>query len=246
MSAIKRIMLPVVVLSVTLCLAAGSPVFAHAIGADKSSESQHNSSNVTINENASGTGRTKTVVVDRHDTTQTVTTAEDTNPEPGDDNGMHIELHRQGDAMVTELRQQRGDKTKTAEQRQKVCEAHKSGLTNKFKRTVTNSQRIQTRIDEVFNKAQTYQQTKNITVANWDSLVASAQTAKAASAASITALQGVTPTIDCNSTSVASDVATFKTAAGQTRDNLKAYRTAVKALLKALITAKSTSEGRTN
>jgi len=58
-------------------------------------------------------------------------------------------------------------------------------------------------------------------------------------------LKGVTPTLDCNNASVASDVATFKTAASDTRDKLKAYRDAVKAVLQALEAVKpaTTNEG---
>ena len=156
------------------------------------------------------------------------------------------ELRHKGADSVSGLKQKQAAalKQRTPEQHKKICEAHKDGLTNKFSHIVTNSQRTQKRIDDIFAKAQTFAQTSGQTPADFDSLVAAAMTAQTNSAASITALQAVTPSIDCNNTSVASDVATFKAAAQQTRDNLKAYKAAVKAVLKSLqTTKKATSEG---
>ena len=137
---------------------------------------------------------------------------------------------------------QDGHKLTDAEH-QKRCESHKQGLTTKFSHIVTNSQRIQDRISDVLDKAVAYQQTNNITVANFDNLVAAANTAKANSADAIANLKAVQPSLDCNNTSVHSDVSVFKTAAAKTRDSLKAYRTAVKAVVQSLKTAKTGAEG---
>ncbi len=174
-------------------------------------------------------------------------------PEVIDQPGVHeagevsseTELHHRGNSIVADMKKQEG-KPKTTEQRQKVCEAHKQGLSNKFSHLVTNSQKIQTKIDGIYAKALAFQQSSGATPTGFADLVATADTAKANAAASIANLQTITPTIDCNSTSVASDVATFKAAAQQTRDNLKAYKTAVKAVLKALQTTKTSTEGSTN
>ena len=76
-----------------------------------------------------------------------------------------------------------------------------------------------------------------------DALTETSCTAKATAAASQAALQAVTPTVDCGSTSVAQDVATFKAAAEQARTDLKTYKTAVKALVTALQAARTTTEG---
>ncbi len=159
------------------------------------------------------------------------------------------ELHHSGSDMVSELEKKKSDSKKpehSQEERKKICESHKDGLTNKFSHIATNSSRIQTRIDDVFAKALAFQQTSTTQVTNFDPLVAAAKTAQTNSADSITALKAVTPSLDCNSTSVASDVATFKTAAKQARDNLKAYKASVRAILQALETAKdTTAEGTT-
>ncbi len=159
----------------------------------------------------------------------------------------HQSMEAVRDVATTDGQQATSGKKEVSQaDHQKRCEAHKQGLTNKFSHIVTNSQRIQDRITDVLTKAQAYQTAHNLTVANFDTLVATAQSAGATSAASITSLKAVTPSLDCNNVSVASDVATFKTAAKTTRDDLKAYRTAVKAVLQALEAAKpATSEGST-
>lgn len=139
--------------------------------------------------------------------------------------------------------QQSSEMSKSAKKdakHKKRCEAHRQGLTNKFNHIVSNSQKIQTRIDSIFSKALAYQQAKNLQPAGFDALVATAESSKATSAASIDSLKSVTPTLDCNNVSAASDVATFKTAAHQTRTDLKTYRTAVKAVLKSLEITKNT------
>ena len=160
------------------------------------------------------------------------------------DDSTTTELHRRGSAIADDMRKKHegSAKAQSGEEHKKVCEAHKKGLTNKFSRITANSQKIKTHIDNTFTKAQAYQQTNNVTVANYADLTAAVETAKTAAADSITALKAVTPTLDCNNTSVASDVATFKAAAQDTREKLKAYRTSVKAVLKALHEAKAPTE----
>jgi hypothetical protein len=170
--------------------------------------------------------------------TQVKSEAETETEKPGDDNP-----HRKAAAgLVTELRKEH--KTQSAEARQKKCQSRKQGLNTKFNRMVTNSQRAQDRITGVLDKAMAYQKDNNLQVNDFDTLAGKANAAAAVSADSITALKAVKPTLDCNNASVAQDVATFKTAAQDTRDKLKAYRSAVKDLLKALEAAKpSTTEG---
>ena len=142
---------------------------------------------------------------------------------------------------ITEIKQER--KVQTADQRKKVCQVRKQGLTNRSDRIVSNSKRIQNRIDGILQKAIDYKTSNNLNPADWDSLVAAAQSAQSTSSTSIAALESLKPTVDCNSTTVANDVSTFKTAAATTRDNLKAYRDSVKAVLKSLAEVKSTTKG---
>jgi hypothetical protein len=209
MPVIKRLSASVTLIVLSLGLAASVPVYAQH-GADDTSTSSVASTTET--ESGTTTAGTETTETESHTGSSKVSLAAD---------------HEHGN------RQQ-----KTTEQKQKLCVAHKKGLETKFSHIVTNSQRMKTRIDGIFTKAQDYQTKNNLTVANYDTLVAAATTAQTAAADSITNLQAVTPSLDCNSTSVASDVAAFKTAAKDTVTKLKAYRMAVKDLLHALATAK--------
>jgi hypothetical protein len=146
------------------------------------------------------------------------------------------ELHSQAQEILTELKDHH--KGRSASEVEHQCEAHKKGLETKFSHISTNAERIQDRISSIYDKAVAYKTDNNLSPAGWDTLVAAADAAKQVSADSITNLKAVTPSLDCNNTSVASDVATFKAAAKETRDNLKAYRNAVKAVIKSLLDTK--------
>lgn len=152
------------------------------------------------------------------------------------------ELRKQGDNLITKLQAKKAGKVKTAEQKQAACEKRKKGLETKFKAIVTNSQRSQSKITNILNNAVAYKVSKNLAIADYDTLLTNAQSAQYASAESITALEGVKPTVDCTSPSAANDIATFKIAAQTTRTNLKTYRDSVKALLKTIKAATATSE----
>lgn len=129
-------------------------------------------------------------------------------------------------------------KTHTAAQREQYCTAHKQGLETKLQNLQNTAQQLQSKIDNVLTQATAYQQANNLTVSNYASLLATAQSDQATSASGVTALAGLSPSIDCNSTSVSTDVATFKAATEQERTALLSYRDAVKNLVQALLTAK--------
>lgn len=194
-----------------------------------------------------GSGDT-TASSDSQTTTETASTDTNTSDSTGTEtattdsseaNKVGQEAHTKAAEMLQELR--KDHKEHTEAQRKLFCEAHKTGITTKFSSINTEMAGFQSRIDSILTKVQSYQQSKNVTVANWTSLLAAAQSAQTTSASALAALKGVTPSLDCNNTSVAQDVATFKTAAQTARDDLKAYKAAVQALVKALLDAKNAS-----
>jgi hypothetical protein len=235
----KQIKLPLtslLVLATALVLAAGTPAFAHEIGSADDSTTSSSSGSGSGSNSGSGKAAHATTVVKTSD----------------DGTGTEVETHH---SSVSELKQKsqtelaehkQGKKAQTDDQRKKVCEARKQGLTNRSTRIVTNSKRIQARIDGILQKATDYKTDKNLDPTDWDALVAAAETAKENSSTSIANLESVEPTVDCNNVSVASDVATFKAAAAETRDNLKAYRDSVKAVLKSLAEVKKTTTEGSN
>jgi Fe2+ transport system protein B len=146
-------------------------------------------------------------------------------------------FRKKGAETLAELKKEKKD-TKTTDELKKKCEVRKDGLQNKVNNLVTNAQKYQDKITGVYTKVVAYQKDNNLTVTNWSTLVAAADAAKAQSQVSVGALTTLKPTVDCNKTTVAGDVANFKAAAAQARTDLAAYRTAVKALLTAAETAK--------
>lgn len=216
-----------------------------ALAKDGSSgdDSVSNKTTVTASSSNSGSAEHATVTATSKTETETEHAVE---TETSDDSS--AELHKRGSSVIDDLRKTHKSAKTTAE-RQKTCESHKQGLTNKFSRMVSNSEKIQAHIDEVFTKGQAFKVSSGLSPADYDTLVATAVTAQTNSQASIATLKTVQPAVDCNSETVASDVATFRAAAQQTRDNLKAYRTSVRAVLKTLLTAKadaSTTANTTN
>ncbi len=152
------------------------------------------------------------------------------------------EMRTKGQELLKEAEhnkndQNSNDKTNaTNTDRTKVCAEHKQGLQTKLDNLVKNAQAYKARVDGIYQKALAYQTTNNLTIDA--ALVTAANTAQAQAAVSVQALNNLKPTVDCNNTSVATDVATFKAASVQARTDLQAYKTAVKNVLTALENAK--------
>lgn len=255
MKQIKRLSSTLAVLSLALVFVT-APVSARG-GADDGTVSGSTSSTSGSTSTTSGSGSGSTTETSHSGsgsgsgstpTTQSTETEHTTEAQNAEDSANEVELHKKGNDMVAELRKEHTkDKVKTPQEHKKVCEAHKKGLQTKFTSIVGNSQRAQTRIASIHSKADNFQETEKVQVENFASLQATAEAAEAKSSASIGALQAVTPSLDCNNVSVASDVATFKAAAEKTRHDLKEFKSAVQAELHSLETAKpaktETTEG---
>lgn len=134
----------------------------------------------------------------------------------------------------TKNKQERSD-----EDKKKSCEGVKEGLKQKLENLDTNSQKVYEKIDSVLQKALEYQKESGVKPTNFDQLVATAQSANVKAKASVEALKGLSVEIDCDKPgTVAQNVASFKAAAEQARNDLKVFRSAVKAVLAVLETSK--------
>ena len=185
----------------------------------------------------SNTSETTESTTSEHETTPVKPTT-DSNTTAKTDNVPETESQdrQQGTELLSQL--EKSGKHHTTEQVKTACETHKQGLTQKFSRISTELTNFNTRVDGILSKAEAYQKNNNVTVTNWDTLTAAAAAADTTSDSSIAAVKAVTPTVDCNKTSVAQDVATFKAAALQARSDLQSYKSAVRSVLKALQDAK--------
>ncbi len=141
-------------------------------------------------------------------------------------------------AVISDLKKTK--KEHTNEERHKNCAAAEHGLETKLSNLSKNAAAFQVKISGVLNKAIAFQKDHNVTVANFDALVAAAHAARTQSASSISALGELDANLDCNQPDVAQHVASFKVAATKAKTDLKAYKEAVKAILVAL---ENTKEG---
>lgn len=209
------------------------PAFAQHGSGDSTGDSTSTSgSNDT---DTSGSGGSSTSGSGKSTTSSTENETENETETSGD-------LHTRAGKLVAALKQEHKSQ-KTAAQRTKACEAASHGLETKFTQISKNATAFQTRIDGIYAKGVTYQSDNNVTVANWSDLVAKADAAKAASAAAIAALPSAP--IDCTASSPADQVAAFKLQAQTVRDDLKAYKAAVKNVLHALLDAKTPTKTET-
>jgi hypothetical protein len=224
MKHLRFIIAPALILLMAFTFAI-TPVLAHD-GEDNSGPGGGDSSETSDSEDDSNS-----TSVDSEDDNDGVDT---------EDENENATKHQSG-RLLAEVRRHHHSKAEI----EHFCVAHKRGITHKFERIVSNSERIKSRIDDIFDKAIAYQQDNGITVDNFDQLVADANTAKTKAGEAVDNLKTVTPSLDCNNVSVASDVAAFKESAGDTRDSLKDYRKAVRAILKALLTAAQPDEDDT-
>lgn len=137
-------------------------------------------------------------------------------------------------AQELEGQARKNAKLRTEKERKDNCQVRKQGLEKKYRNLAANSQNHLSRYDSVLAKAVAYHERQNIESSAYDEALVSAQSAQAAATASVAALRGLSPTIDCNNETVASDVALFKAAVEQARADLSAYKTAIKSVLAAL------------
>jgi hypothetical protein len=136
-------------------------------------------------------------------------------------------------------------KAETQAAREDSCNAHKKGAEQRISSISANVTRFQSKLDTILTKTQDYVTTNNVTVTNYDALVAAAKSAQTASATSIATLKDLKPSIDCTQTTNAENVASFRTAAQDSRDKLKTYMRSLKDLLKAVREAKQSATSTT-
>lgn len=240
----KRLFNSIASLTAVLALSATAPVFAEG---GLSSGSHDSAPTTTSTTQPAPTATTEDKTGASHSGTESTTSqseveatrADDQKPEPND--AKQHEMHTKGEEKVAELR--KDHKEHTADERQKFCNLHKDGISTSSAAIKAHAQALQDRITEVLAKGVTFKTTHNLSPASYDALLATANSDKAASSAAIANL--VAPTLDCTSTTVATEVATFKVSAETSRDALKTYRTDVKALIQAIKAAAIASNATT-
>ena len=212
-----------VMLAAMLCL----PLLAMAPAAAEGgtdSGSGDSSSQTTTDSSTSGSGGDKTETEQQQPEKETETDSE-TSKTVG-----HLE-----NEAKTLLETERKDGSKHSElARKTACKAHEVEINRRVNNYADAAQRHLDTFNSIFTKIQNFVTDKQLTVTNYDALVATAQSKQTAAQQAADALKALNVSIDCSQTDPAQSVATVKTAVANARVALQAYRSALKDLVTAI------------
>lgn len=125
-------------------------------------------------------------------------------------------------------------KQRSAEFRQKACEARKTSMINRLSNKVPSAEKHKTVFDNIFNRVKTFHDSENLNTPGYDELVAKVEAAQTETASQVAALKAIDISIDCTKADVADTLSTFREALSHTRDALKTYRESLVNLIKAV------------
>jgi len=137
-------------------------------------------------------------------------------------------------------------KEKLAEAKTKACDTRKNAVTTIEKRVANRGQARLDAITKIATKVENYVQTNNLTVTNYDSLVATVDAKKAAAQAALDTTKndpGAVTGVTCQNGDGKVKVEAFKKDMKSQQEALTAYRQSVKALITAVKAAKTSTGG---
>lgn len=137
--------------------------------------------------------------------------------------------------------------TRLADARLRACQNRQSAINNILSRLVTRGTNQLDLFNTIAQRVETFKTTKNVTVSNYDQLVATLQADQTKATSDLAAMKS-NGTLDCTSSDPKGMVSAFQTDLKQEISDLKAYRTDVKNLIVAVKTAvgdASSSNGST-
>ena len=176
------------------------------------------------------------------DSNTTLLMADDSRGRSGNDDGPNHDANDDSklrSRVQKLLDEKRGDRVaRSLEARQKACEKHKDGIQKKLTKLGTRAQKHLDNFNTLFDKVKAYQEANNLSVGNYDELVATVVAKQTAAVSAIETFKAQTATIDCTSDDPANGVAVGKTTADDMRSALKEYRSSLKNLVNALLDAK--------
>lgn len=146
------------------------------------------------------------------------------------------------DQKLQDMKQQRQDvvadmkaegRQKLDATKKKICEKHESKVNKLINSMNVRREKAYDRITQVYEAVQDYHSTHNLSVANYDDLILTAEAAKAAALEAKDA-QHAAPKLKCGGEQPKADVVDFKLKRADSIDALKQYRESVKAVVKAV------------
>ncbi|USN96168.1 MAG: hypothetical protein H6797_03760 [Candidatus Nomurabacteria bacterium] len=149
------------------------------------------------------------------------------------------------DARLEQLRQNRKAKSTESESdlhskldtaKKKICENRASKIDELMSTMKTRRQNVYDRINKIVTAVENFYVSKGLSVSSYSDLVAAVNAAQSATQTAMAAEQAV-PNLDCSGDHPRADVASFKEKRQESIDAMKAYRDAVKDLIKAVKSA---------
>lgn len=217
------------------------PVSARGINSGNTSGSGSTSGSTETAETTSG--GTSAPTTETHSSTSGTGTATETEHAPETQTetepttGKVDDLRSRAAKMLATDRQDKKPAS-TAAERQKACQARQANLNTKITNFGAQGTRHLTSLNSTYDKIKAFQTANQLNVADYATLVAAADAQQASATTAVAALKTVTVTIDCSSPDPAASVATVKSAVKNARVALQSYRTSIKNVLVALMTAK--------
>lgn len=123
-----------------------------------------------------------------------------------------------------------------------VCEERKDALNNLSSKYRNGGKKVQTRLDNTYERVKKFYESKGLQVSNYAELTAAVDTNKAAAVSAMETVNGYKIAIDCDSEDVAAQADAYRQAAQAAREKLKAYRTSLIEFIKAVKTAAQAQE----
>lgn len=162
------------------------------------------------------------------------TDSSDTTTAQAESRGMSLAEQFRAQAKARMQAARENSKNRTEAQRQRACTARKAALTRRMNNAVSQANKHKAVFDKIYTRVKDFYTTKNLNVADYDTLTTTANNAQTNAQASIDALQSLNIAPDCSSETVADGVSAFQAAVKSTRDSLKSYRTALVDLINSL------------
>lgn len=166
------------------------------------------------------------------------------NDSEGPEDNIRREIRDRGESEANKLRSEQ-KRTRTKQERTDACKARLSGMEMRFSKLAESTNHLLTRANDINSKLETYKSTSQANIENWPQLQKAVSDAQSLATASVNSVAALKPTVDCTKETVANDIATFKAAVEKARDDLKAYRNAMKDMIVALNTNQPKTETTT-
>lgn len=124
--------------------------------------------------------------------------------------------------------------------KQRICEKRQTVITNVMSRMNNRGQKHLDLITAVSTKVQEFKNSKDLTVEDYDTLLAAVESSKAAAQTAVDTVKNTQVEFKCDGTDPKGVASSFKEAVKSQNEALKAYRDAVKDLIKAIRHANGT------